>query len=201
MKPESPRPPRSPPAWKNPARRWRSWPISTTLPRPPCVARPSAGCPPTACAGRLGGIYLRPQFLDASPFLPNQALKKIGFRRLIRNGWLNPLLLFDPLLCDVAPEKISRARRFICSPIRIPKIFTPTARRLGNRFNLPDDKFVLLFYGGGYKRKGLHLAVRSHARNVRARPGVFAVRRLAARQTNSWPAILKPSARKAARKS
>jgi len=27
------------------------------------------------------------------------------------------------------------------------------------QFNLPDDKFVLLFYGGGYRRKGLHLAV------------------------------------------
>lgn len=113
--------------------------------------------------GRLGGIYLRPQFLNASPFLPNQALKKIGFRRLIRNGWLNPLLLFDPLLCDVARKKYPGAPiHLLADPY--PENFHADRAAARKRFNLPDAKFVLLFYGGGYKRKGLHLAVEAMLR-------------------------------------
>src|SRR5580692_11150163 len=34
--------------------------------------------------GRMGGIYFRPLFLNASALSPNQALKKAGFHRLIK---------------------------------------------------------------------------------------------------------------------
>jgi len=42
--------------------------------------------PDASLRGRLGGIYLRPQFLTASALSPNSAVKKIGFHRLIQNG-------------------------------------------------------------------------------------------------------------------
>src|SRR5262249_43232149 len=61
--------------------------------------------PDESLRGRLGGIYFRPLFLNASALSPNQALKKAGFHRLITNGWLNPILMIDPLLCDIAHKK------------------------------------------------------------------------------------------------
>lgn len=114
--------------------------------------------PDASLRGRLGGIYLRPQFLTASALSPNSAVKKIGFHRLIQNGWLNPLLLCDPQLCDAAQKKYPSAPiSFLADPY--PENFFADRAAARKQFNLPDDKFVLLFYGGGYKRKGLHLAV------------------------------------------
>jgi glycosyltransferase involved in cell wall biosynthesis len=112
--------------------------------------------PDASLRGRLGGIYFRPLFLNASPLSPNQALKKIGFRRLIINGWLNPVLMIDPLLCGIAQKKFPGA------PIHLlgdpyPEDFHADRAVARKQFNLPDDKFIFLFYGGGYRRKGLHL--------------------------------------------
>ena len=112
--------------------------------------------PDEGLRGRLGGVYFRPLFLNASALSPNQALKKIGFRRLVKGGWLNPVLMIDPLLCGVA------RKRFPGAPIHLladpyPENFHADRATTRRQFNLPDDKFVFLFYGGGYKRKGLHL--------------------------------------------
>jgi glycosyltransferase involved in cell wall biosynthesis len=114
--------------------------------------------PDESLRGRLGGIYLRPQFLNANTLSPNQVIKKLGFHRLIQNGWLNPLLLLDPRLCNIALGKYPGA------PIHIladpyPENFRADRAASRKQFNLPDDRFVFLFYGGGYRRKGLHLAV------------------------------------------
>ncbi len=114
--------------------------------------------PDASLRGWLGGIYLRPQFLEASALSPNQAIKKIGFRRLVQNDWLNPLLLPDPQLCELARKKYPRAPiSFLADPY--PENFFADRAASRKQFNLPDDKFVFLFYGGNYKRKGLHLAV------------------------------------------
>ena len=114
--------------------------------------------PDESLRGRLGGIYFRPLFLNASALSPNQAMKKLGFRRLIKSGWLNPLLMIDPLLCDLAQKKYPGAPiHLLADPY--PENFHADRTASRRQFNLPDDKFVFLFYGGGYKRKGLHLAV------------------------------------------
>ena len=114
--------------------------------------------PDETLRGRLGGIYFRPLFLNASAFSPNQALKKIGFARLIKNGWLNPLLMIDPLLCGLAQKKFQGAPiHLLADPY--PENFSADRADSRKQFNLPEEKFVFLFYGGGYKRKGLHLAV------------------------------------------
>lgn len=124
---------------------------STTLRRAAFGSMPDA-----RLRGRLGGVYLRPQFLAASALSPNQALKKIGFRRLIQNGWLNPLLFFDTQLCELAQKQYPGAPIFpLADPF--PENFHADRAASRENFNLPENKFVLLFYGGGYKRKGLHL--------------------------------------------
>jgi glycosyltransferase involved in cell wall biosynthesis len=114
--------------------------------------------PDKSLRGRLGGIYLRPQFLNARALSPNQAVKKLGFHRLLQNGWLNPLLLTDPQLCDLAREKYPAAPiHLLADPY--PENFQAERAASRKQFNLPDGKFIFLFYGGGYKRKGLQLAV------------------------------------------
>lgn len=113
--------------------------------------------PDAALRGRLGGIYLRPQFIAASALSPNQAIKNLGFRRLIQNGWLNPLLFLDSELCDAARGKYPTAPVFFLAD-PYPENFAADRASSRRQFHLPDDKFVLLFYGGGYRRKGLHLA-------------------------------------------
>jgi glycosyltransferase involved in cell wall biosynthesis len=108
--------------------------------------------------GRLGGIYFRPLFLNAGVLSLNQTLKKIGFRRLLTGGWLNPLLMIDPRLCGLAQKKYPGAPiHLLADPY--PDHFTADREASRRQFNLPDDRFVFLFYGGGYRRKGLHLVV------------------------------------------
>lgn len=112
--------------------------------------------PDETLRGRLGGIYFRPLFLNASPMLPNQALKKAGFNRLIQGGWLEPILMIDPLLCGIARKKYPGAPiHLLADPY--PENFHADRAASRKQFNLPEDKFVFLFYGGGYRRKGLHL--------------------------------------------
>lgn len=112
--------------------------------------------PPVTLRGRLGGIYFRPWFLKASALSPNTALKKIGFRRLVQNNWLNPLLMIDPLLCGIAQKTFPGASIYLLAD-PYPDHFSADRAVSRRQFNLPEDRFVFLFYGGGYKRKGLHL--------------------------------------------
>ncbi len=114
--------------------------------------------PEATLRGRLGGIYFRPLFLNAGVLSLNQTLKKTGFRRLLAGGWLNPLLMIDPMLCGLAQKKYPGAPiHLLADPY--PDNFAADRAVSRRQFNLPDDRFVFLFYGGGYKRKGLHLVV------------------------------------------
>ncbi|HEV2437836.1 MAG TPA: glycosyltransferase [Verrucomicrobiae bacterium] len=124
--------------------------------------------PEVSLRGRLGGIYFRPLFLNAGALSPNTALKKIGFRRLVQNGWLNPILMIDPLLCGIAQKNFPGAPIHLLADPH-PDNFSADRAASRRQFNLPDDKFVFLFYGGGYKRKGLHLV--AEAMRKMAAPG------------------------------
>jgi glycosyltransferase involved in cell wall biosynthesis len=105
--------------------------------------------------GRFGGIYFRPLFLGAK-WSPNQQIKKTGFRRLLHQNCLNPLLMIDPFLCETAQKTFPDAPIFLLAD-PIPENFFADREISRRQFNLPENKIVFLFYGGGYKRKGLHL--------------------------------------------
>jgi glycosyltransferase involved in cell wall biosynthesis len=126
-----------------------------------CLRRAAFGLlPPRNLHGRLGGIFLRPRFLDARARSLNDALKGIGFRRLVRQGWFQQVLFFDELLCERAQVWMPGAPFF---PVPDPptQVFDcpPAASRAA--LGLPPGKRVFLFYGGAYRRKGLHLALRA----------------------------------------
>ncbi len=114
--------------------------------------------PPPELRGRMGGIYHRPRFLVAPRWSPNRILKTAGFRKLLLGGWLSQLLFLDEyLLGSLRPTFPGTPLFFLPDPC--PENFggdTAAARR---QLDVPLEKRVLLFFGVGQRRKGLHLAV------------------------------------------
>jgi glycosyltransferase involved in cell wall biosynthesis len=114
--------------------------------------------PPAALRGRIGGIYFRPRFLGPLKLSPNQWLKALGFKRLLAGGWFSHLLLPDPYLQAALKARMPQAPASFL-PDFFPVDFAADRDEARRRWTLPADKRVLLFYGAGYRRKGLDLAV------------------------------------------
>lgn len=114
--------------------------------------------PPATLRGRLSGIYHRPRFLARTKGSLNLWLKALGFWRLMQNGWFSHLLLVDPYLHADVKAKHPKAPLFFL-PDPCPADFVADRAEARRLFGLPGDKRVFLFYGGGYRRKGLHLVI------------------------------------------
>jgi glycosyltransferase involved in cell wall biosynthesis len=108
----------------------------------------------------MGGIYHRPRFLDASNWSLDRWLKQPGFRRLISQGWLRQLLFVDEFLAHDLKNQFPAAPIFFL-PDPCPEDYDGNRRVARQALALPEEKKIFLFYGGGYRRKGLHLAVRA----------------------------------------
>ena len=114
--------------------------------------------PPAGLRGRMGGIYYRPRFVRAPGWSPDRWLKQPGFSRMIREGWLRQLLLADESLVQELQARFPGAPIFFLAdpcPTGYDGAAGPARQALG----LPEGKKIFLFYGGSYRRKGLHLAV------------------------------------------
>jgi glycosyltransferase involved in cell wall biosynthesis len=116
--------------------------------------------PPKALRGRMGGIYHRPRFLAASRWSFDRRLKEAGFKRLIRQGWLSQLLFVDEFLAAELQANYPSAPIYFLPDV-CPAGYESDGLAARQKLNVPADKFVFLFYGGGYRRKGLHLAVQA----------------------------------------
>jgi glycosyltransferase involved in cell wall biosynthesis len=116
--------------------------------------------PPKTLHGRMGGIYHRPRFLAASRWSFDRRFKEAGFQRLIRQGWLSQLLFVDEFLAAELQANYASAPIYF-----LPDVCPPGYENYGHaarqKLNVPANKVVFLFYGGGYRRKGLHLAVQA----------------------------------------
>jgi len=116
--------------------------------------------PPAELRGRFGGIYHRPRFFVAPRWSPNRWLKEMGFQRMWQRGWVHPLLFVDEYLARELQARFPAAPVFFL-PDPCPPGYDGDRAIARQRWKLPENKRVLLFYGGGYRRKGLHLAVRA----------------------------------------
>lgn len=126
-----------------------------------CWRRATFGIlPPKELRGRMGGIYHRPRFFIAPWWSPNRWLKQTGFRRLVRQRWLQPLLFVDEYLAHDLQGQMPGAPVFFL-PDPCPPGFHGDVHAARQQLDVPEDKRVFLFYGGGYRRKGLHLAVQA----------------------------------------
>jgi len=114
--------------------------------------------PPAALRGRLSGIYHRPEFLSGGGISLNRWLKRRGFERLLRDGWISHLLLFDTHAREAFKQRWPDAPLFHMA-IPFPDNFAADREQARRALDLPRDKRVFLFYGAAYRRKGLPLAV------------------------------------------
>jgi glycosyltransferase involved in cell wall biosynthesis len=125
-----------------------------------CWRRAAFGLyPPKILQGHMGGIYHRGRFLTASKWSPKRLHKQIGFQKILGQGWLRQLIFLDEYLVADLREKYSGA------PIHYLPMPCPEGLGAGDsiearrQLGISADKRVLLFYGTGARRKGLHLAV------------------------------------------
>jgi glycosyltransferase involved in cell wall biosynthesis len=124
-----------------------------------CWRRATFGLhPPAELHGRMGGIYHRPRFLAAPKWSPNRCLKFPGFQRLLCAGWWRQLLFVDEFLAAELQSAYPAAPVFFL-PDPCPPGYDGDATAARGKLELPADRRVLLFYGTGARRKGLHLAV------------------------------------------
>ena len=116
--------------------------------------------PPKALRGKMGGIYHRPRFLAAPHSSFNRLVKEAGFKRLIRQSWLTQLLFVDEFLAAELQAHYPSAPIYFLPDV-CPAGYEGDGLAARQKLNVPAGKFVFLFYGGGYRRKGLHLAVQA----------------------------------------
>jgi glycosyltransferase involved in cell wall biosynthesis len=116
--------------------------------------------PPEVLRGKLGGIYMRPRFLIGPGISPNLWIKSLGFMRLLRAGWFRQLLFLDPFMDAKLRVRHPQAPSFFL-PDPYPDNFTMDRAEAMHKLGVPPARPVFLFYGGAYRRKGLHLAVKA----------------------------------------
>jgi hypothetical protein len=156
--------------------------IASSLLRNAAVGR----MPPAALRGRMGGIYLRPRFLADHGFSLNHWLKTRGFARLMNGGWFNQMLFLDPWIQERCQGCFPQMP-VDCLPDPCPDDFAGDPLEARKVFEIPDGRKVLLFYGGAYRRKGLHLAVEALLGLPKDSPGFL----LCAGQQMSDPGIVR----------
>ena len=115
--------------------------------------------PPAGLKGKLGGHYSRPKWFSPQYAGPNSWLKEKGFARLSREGWFTSLLVPN----EYETEELQTAYPhtqfvFMPEPGQRPTMAREASRR---HFNLPENTIVLLNYGVGHRRKGLHLVTKA----------------------------------------
>jgi glycosyltransferase involved in cell wall biosynthesis len=112
--------------------------------------------PPKILRGRLAGIYMRPRFLAGCGLDFNLWIKSTGFTRLLRQGWFRQLLFLDPYISSQLKAKFPSAPSgFLPDPY--PDNFITNRNSAMRYFKVPEGRRIFLFYGGAYRRKGLHL--------------------------------------------
>jgi glycosyltransferase involved in cell wall biosynthesis len=119
--------------------------------------------PPLELRGRIGGIYHRPRFLEASKYSLDRALKIPGFNRLLRKNWWRQILFVDEFLAADLQKKNPSAPIFFLPDV-CPPGYDSDALTARNKLEIPPDRKVFLFYGTGARRKGLHIAVEAMLR-------------------------------------
>jgi glycosyltransferase involved in cell wall biosynthesis len=106
---------------------------------------------------RWSGIYHRPRYLECG-FSLNHWLKRVGMARLLRSGWYRRIFLVDEFLWDQA-RSIWPTAPFFFLPTPCSQSFSTPASQAREKLGLPLDRKIFLFFGGGSRRKGLHVAL------------------------------------------
>ena len=113
--------------------------------------------PSQSLRGCISGVYFRPRFLTAPHWPIGNIMKAFGFRRLRKQGWLRHMYLVDEYV--IASRKIQQDGLFHFLPDPWSGDYSCRSADARNALDIPQNKVVLLHYGMGDRRKGLHLVV------------------------------------------
>ena len=116
--------------------------------------------PPPALKGKLSGVYFRPRFLANARWPLGNIPKKAGFRRLMRQGWFHSICLLDEYLHQRHAARWPEGKLMLL-PDTWSGSFTMEKSQARRALEIAPDRFVLLHYGIGTRRKGLHLVLRA----------------------------------------
>lgn len=126
-----------------------------------CLRCASLGIyPPKHLQGHLSGVYFRPRFFANPTWPPGNIIKAAGFRELCRQGWFKNIFLMDEYLLATAKNKYA-GPTFYFLPDPWDGNFSHSQKDARKALGISSDRFVLLSYGIGDRRKGLHLTVRA----------------------------------------
>ncbi len=120
-----------------------------------CLRQAAMGrYPPRNIKGLLSGIYFRPRFLFEKKTLSN-SIKSAGFKRLYQNRWFKNIFLMDEQRIEDVSKKFPDIN-FNFLPDPWDGNFAIDQKDARSCLNLPPNKFIVLQFGIGTKRKGLH---------------------------------------------
>src|SRR3954468_13999480 len=119
------------------------------------LRRAAFGLFPPKGMERTGGIYFRPRFLQHGFSFQNW-IKRAGLTRLVQRQVFNRLLLLDENLLAIARRDFPTTP-FYFLPDPHPANFKMDAAPARTELRLGLSRRVFLFYGGPYRRKGMHL--------------------------------------------
>jgi glycosyltransferase involved in cell wall biosynthesis len=115
--------------------------------------------PPARLWGRLSGIYVRPRVLVPGRGI-NYRLKKGGFSRLSHNGFFKHVFLLDEFIAREYSKGFGQTSiHFLTDPWS--GDFSSDRNQARAKMGIDEEKIVLLHYGLGTRRKGLHHLVRA----------------------------------------
>lgn len=118
-----------------------------------CFRRAAMGInPPEILKGKLSGVYHRPRPIDKSQGGLSNFIKRLGFRRLEKEGWFRNICLLDEYLLSN-----DKTNKYHFLPDPWDGDYSMTQEDAREKLGIEKEKFVLLHYGTASKRKGLHL--------------------------------------------
>jgi len=117
--------------------------------------------PPAILRGRMRGIFLRPRVIDRRIKTSFSTwLKRVGFTRFYRQGWIDRLFLLDETLPSALCDGFA-AESFPILPDPWYGNFKLDRASARKALGLPEDRFIFLHYGTSSPRKGLNLVTRA----------------------------------------
>lgn len=116
--------------------------------------------PPRCLKGKLSGVYHRPRPIDPSEKGFTNSWKHLGMKRLTQARWLNHIFLVDEFLAQTASITAPGAS-YHWLPDPWDGLFTEDKSAARALLNVPSKRPILLHYGVGARRKGLHLVLKA----------------------------------------
>jgi len=124
-----------------------------------CLRKAAIGLyPPQRIKGILSGVYFRPRFLFENRFSIANLIKSYGFQKLYRDQWFKHIFLMDEQRTASVVNQFPNLK-FHLLPDPWDGNFSIRQKHAQSVLELPQNRFIILQFGIGTRRKGIHLVI------------------------------------------